>query len=246
MAGPARDDGGVKLHAATRAVAVTRPARWLGPALVPGVLLAGMVLTGCAAGSPHRAPAGQAGGAGTVRPSGPASGRAPGSTVPGGSPSSSNEPDGTASAVAGGGESGPGCAAWPAGSTRTTLLITQTSNGQRYCVRTGQTVQVSSAGTLSLKAGSKPPRLTGTALVPAPVRPGAAVRSPAATYRAVRPGVDTLTVVRLPCRSAPAPAPASPATGVAGEMAYISGSGGAPVGAQCQLVQALRVTIVVT
>jgi hypothetical protein len=103
---------------------------------------------------------------------------------------------------------------------------------------------VSSAGTLSLTAGSKPPRLTGTALVPAPVRPGAAVRSPAATYLAVRPGVDTLTVVRLPCRSAQTPA--SPATGAAGEMAYISDTGGAPVGAQCQLVQALWVTIVVT
>ncbi len=53
-----------------------------------------------------------------------------------------------------------------------------------------------------------------------------------------------LTVVRLPCRSAQTAA--STATAAAGEMAYISDTGGAPVGAQCQLVQALRVTIVVT
>jgi hypothetical protein len=103
-------------------------------------------------------------------------------------------------------------------------------------------VQVSSAGTLSLKAGSKPPHLTGTALVPGPVRPGQAVRAPAATYQAVRPGTATLTVVRLPCRSAQPEA--SPATGV-GQMAYVRHTGGAPVGAQCQLVEALQVTIVV-
>ncbi len=150
--------------------------------------------------------------------------------------------------MAGGGASGSGCAAWPAGSTRTTLLITQASNGQRYCVRTGETVQVSPAGKLSLMAGSKPPRLIGTALVPAPARPGGAIQSPAATYSAVRVGVARLIVVRLPCRSAQIPRTpqASPANGVAGEMAYISRDGGAPVGAQCQLVQALQVTIVVS
>jgi hypothetical protein len=164
--------------------------------------------------------------------------------MPSGSPSPSNDQGGTAGPVAGGGGSGTGCATWPAGSTKTTLLITQASNGQRYCVRTGETVQVSSAGTLSLMAGSKPPRLTGAALVPAPARPGQAVRSPAATYLAVRPGLATLTVVRQPCRSAQTPG--TSATGVAGEMAVIRGRGGAPVGAQCQLVQALRVNIVVT
>ena len=227
MAGPARDAGGVKLYAATAV----------------GALLTGAVLTGCGSGSPSGASAGGVAGAGTVPPSGSASRPGPGSTVADGSPSPSNEPDRTASPGPGGGASGPGCAAWPAGSTRTTLLITQTSNGQRYCVRTGQTVQVSSAGTLSLTAGSKPPHLTGTALAPAPARPGQAVRSPAATYAAVRPGVATLTVVRLPCRSAQTPA--SAATGVAGEMAYTSRNGGAPVGAQCQLVQALEVTVVV-
>jgi hypothetical protein len=94
-------------------------------------------------------------------------------------------------------------------------------------------------------AGSKPPRLIGTALVPAPVRPGGAIQSPAATYSAVRAGVARLFVVRLPCRSAQTPRTplASPAVGT---MAYISRSGGAPVGAQCQLVQALQVTIVVS
>jgi hypothetical protein len=229
MAGPARNDGAVRLYAATAA----------------GALLTGLVLTGCASGSP----AGQAGAGGAAGPSGPASSPArPGSPMPSGSPSPSNDQNGTAGPVAGGGGSGTGCATWPAGSTRTTLLITQASNGQRYCVRTGEIVQVSSAGTLSLTAGSKPPRLIGTALVPAPGRPGAAVRSPAATYSAVRPGVARLIVVRLPCRSAQAPTTpqASPANGVAGEMAYISPAGGAPVGAQCQLVQALQVTIVVS
>lgn len=229
MAGPARDDGGVRQYAAAAA----------------GALLTGLVLTGCASGSP----AGQARAGGTAGPSGPVSSPAvPGSPVAGGSPSSSNEPNGTARPVAGGGPSGPGCAAWPAGSTKTTLLITQASNGQRYCVRTGETVQVSSAGTLSLMAGSKPPRLIGTALVPAPARPGGAIQSPAATYSAVRPGVARLIVVRLPCRSAQAPRTplASPANGVAGEMAAISSTGGAPVGAQCQLVEALQVTIAVS
>ena len=126
MAGPARDDGGVKLYAAAAA----------------GALLTGLVLTGCGSGSP----AGQGRAGGTAGPSGPVSSPAmPGSPVASGSPSSSNEPNGTARPVAGGGTSGPGCAAWPA-STKTTLLITWASNGQRYCVRTGETVQVSSAG----------------------------------------------------------------------------------------------------
>lgn len=229
MAGPARDDGGVKLYAATAV----------------GALLTGVVLTGCGSGSPPGSPAAQAGAGSAAGPSSSApSGSRPESPPAGRSPFSSKAADGTASPVAGGGGSGPGCSAWPAGSTRTTLLITETSSGQRYCVRTGQTVQVSSAGTLSLMAGSKPPRLTGAALVPAPARPGMAVRSPAATYLAVRPGLATLTVVRLPCRSAQTPG--TSATRAAGEMAVIRDRGGAPVGAQCQLVQALWVTIVVT
>jgi hypothetical protein len=250
MAGPARDDGGVKVRAATRAA---RIARWPGPVPVAVSLAAGIVLAGCTSGIP----AGGAGAPGTVRPSGSASaGSSLGTTAAGGPNSSSNGPDGTASPVAGGTGSGSGCAPWPAGSTRTTLLITRASNGQRYCVRTGETVRVSQAGTLSLTAGSEPPRLTGAALVPAPVRPGQAVRSSAASYLAVRAGVAVLTVVRLPCRSIqPQASPAGGAKGTgalggsagtnanAGEMAY---TGGAPVGAQCQLVQTLRVTIVVT
>jgi hypothetical protein len=249
MAGPARDDGGVKVCVATRA---TRTARWPGPVPVAVWLVAGIVLAGCATG----VPAGGARAPGTVRPSGSASASSsPGTTAAGGPDSSSNGPDRTASPVAGGTGSGSGCAPWPAGSTRTALLITRASNGQRYCVRTGETVRVSQAGTLSLTAGSEPPRLTGTALVPAPVRPGQAVRS-AASYLAVRAGVAVLTVVRLPCRSIRPQA--SPADGTQGmgslggaagtsvnaeEMAY---TGGTPVGAQCQLEQMLRVTILVT
>jgi hypothetical protein len=157
--------------------------------------------------------------------------------------------------VTGGTGSGSGCARWPAGSTTSALLITRASNGQRYCVRTGETVQVSQSGTLSLMAGSEPPRLTGTALVPAPVRQGQAVRS-SASYLAVRAGVAVLTVVRLPCHSIrPQASPAGGAQGTgslggaggtsanAEELAY---TGGTPVGAQCQLEQMLRVTIVVT
>jgi hypothetical protein len=230
MASPERDDCGVKLSAAAAATAA-------------GALLTGLVLTGCASGSPT----GQTGAGGSApstsasASSSPASGR-PMSSAP---PSSPNDPASTATPVAGGGPSGPGCAAWPAGSTTTTLLITQASNGQRYCVRTGETVQVSSAGKLSLMAGSKPPRLIGTSLVPAPARPGGAIQSPAATYSAVRPGVARLIVVRLPCRSAQTPRTPN-ASPMAGEMAYVTSAGGAPVGAQCQLVQALQVTIVVS
>jgi hypothetical protein len=250
MAGPARDDGGVKLRAATRA---TGTARWPGPGTAVVSLLAGIVLAGCASG----APAGGTGAGPRAQPSGSASASSsPGTTVAGSPPSSSNGPDGTASPVAGGTGSGSGCAPWPAGSTRTALLITRASNGQRYCVRTGETVRVSQSGTLSLTAGSEPPRLMGTALVPAPVRPGQAVRSSAASYLAVRAGVAVLTVVRLPCRSIrPQASPAGAPQGMgslgstagtsanAEELAY---TGGAPVGAQCQLVQMLRVTIVVT
>ena len=188
MAGPARDDGGVKLYTAAAA----------------GALLTGLVLTGCASGSP----AGPAQAAGTAEPSASASvSPASGSPMSSGPPSSPNDQNGTATPVAGAGPAGTGCAAWP--------------------------------------AGSKPPRLIGTALAPAPARPGGAIQSPAATYSAVRAGVARLIVVRLPCRSAQTPRTplASPA---AGTMAYISHSGGAPVGAQCQLVEALQVTIVVS
>src|ERR1700759_1825292 len=175
MAGPARDDGGVKLDTAAAA----------------GALLTGLVLTGCASGSP----AGPAQAAGTAQPSASASfSPASGSPMPSGPPSSPNDQNGTATPVAGAGPAGAGCAAWPGGSTRTTLLITPASNRQRYFGRTGQTGQVSSAGKLSLMAGSKPPRLIGPALAPAPARPGGAIQSPAATYSAVRAGVARLIV----------------------------------------------------
>jgi len=222
---------------------MAHPARMVGVTVLSrvglaGIGLAGIALAGCGS-------AVTAGPARTASPAGaPGSSSAsssPGVTAASGSPSPSNQSTGAPSPVAGGGGSGPGCAPWPAGSTSTTLLITRASDARRYCVRVGQTVQVSSAGTLSLTAGSKPPRLTGTALVPAPVRPGLAVRAPAATYLAVRAGVAMITVVRLPCQSIQA----SPAAGQAGEMAYVRTAGGAPVGAQCQLVQALRVTIAV-
>ena len=233
MAGPARMVG-------VTVPARMRPARMgLARMGLAGIGLAGIALAGCGS-------AAMTGRTGTTSPAGAArsssASSSPGVTVASGSPSPSNGPNGAASPVAGAGGSGPGCAPWPAGSTSTTLLITRASDAQRYCVRVGQTVQVSSAGTLSLTAGSKPPRLTGTALVPAPARPGQAVRAPAATYLAARAGVAMITVVRLPCQSVQA----SPAAGQAGEMAWVRTAGGAPVGAQCQLVQALRVTIAVS
>ncbi|HEY0719357.1 MAG TPA: hypothetical protein VGD68_17220 [Streptosporangiaceae bacterium] len=249
MAGPADGGGGVRWRGVARA-ALT--ARRPGPAAAVS-LLAGIVLAGCTSGPPpvRTAPASPA-----PPPGSASAGPSPG-TVAASPPSSPNGPDGTAGPVAGGTGSGPGCARWPAGSTRTALLITRASNGQRYCVRTGETVQVSQSGTLSLTAGSEPPRLTGTALVPAPVRTGQAIRSSAALYLAVRAGTAVLTVVRLPCRSVRPQAPAGGTTGTgalggaggggtseaAVEMAY---TGGAPVGAQCQLEEMLRVTIVVS
>ena len=155
---------------------------------------------------------------------------------------------------------GPGVSRWPAGSASTTLLITQASNGQQYCVHPGQAVQVYLGGTLSPRAGSEPPRLTGTGLAPSPSGQAHLLRSPAAAYRSVGAGRAVLTIVRQPCHSvAPAQTPAAGPQGTAGagpgdtsgaatsanavELAY---TGGAPVGAQCALEQALRVTIIVS
>jgi hypothetical protein len=148
--------------------------------------------------------------------------------------------------AAGGPGSGPGCSRWPAGSTSTTLLLTQASNGRQYCVQPGQGVQVFLSGELTPKAGAEPPRLTGTGLAPAS-GPAHLLRSPADAYQAVRPGRAVLTVVRLPCQSVQSsPTPAADSDGTPGasavELAY---TGGAPVGAQCALQRALRVTIVV-
>jgi hypothetical protein len=206
-----------------------------------------------------------AGQAGPGRGSSPGPGSAsasPGGTVPAVSNSVDNRPvtDAGPAAAPGRSASGPGCSRWPAGSGGTTLLVTQASNGQQYCVHRGQAVQVYLGGTLSPAAGSEPPRLTGTGLAPSPSGQAHLLRSPAAAYQAVRAGRSVLTIVRQPCHSvAPAQTPAAGPQGAEGagpgdtsgavsganavELAY---TGGAPVGAQCALEQALRVTIIVS
>ena len=283
MAGPAGGDSRVRVCRARRT------ARWPGPA-APVLLIAaltGILLTGCGSGDPAggaaaggvgaggvgadrtsgRATAGGAvtgqAGPGSVSSPGPGSASAaPGDTVPGVSNSVNNRPvtDAGPAAAPGSPAPGPGCSRWPAGSASTTLLITQGSNGQQYCVHPGQAVQVYLGGTLSPRAGSKPPRLTGAGLAPSPSGQAHLLRSPAAAYRAVRAGRAVLTIVRQPCHSVPpAPTPAAGPQGTAGagpgnasgavtsanavELAY---TGGAPVGAQCALEQALRVTIIVS
>jgi hypothetical protein len=187
--------------------------------------------------------------------------------VPGVSNSVNNRPvtKGGVAGAPGSPGSGPGCSRWPAGSASTTLLITKASNGQQYCVRAGQAVQVYLGGTLSPTAGSEPPRLTGTGLAPSASGQAHLLRSPAAAYQAVRAGRAVLTIVRQPCHSVPSaqtPATQTPSAGPQGtagtgpgdtsgaststnavELAY---TGGAPVGAQCALEQALRVTIIVS
>ncbi len=285
MAGPAGDDGRVRVCRALRT------ARWPGPAapVLLTVLLAGTLLAGCGSGGPAVGGAGAggatagstaagstaagstaagsatAGQAGPGRGSSPGPGSAsasPGGTVPGVSNSVDNRPvtDAGPAAAPGRSASGPGCSRWPAGSGGTTLLVTQASNGQQYCVHPGQAVQVYLGGTLSPAAGSEPPRLTGTGLAPSPSGQAHLLRSPAAAYQAARAGRSVLTIVRQPCHSvAPAQTPAAGPQGAEGaglggtsgaaasanavELAY---TGGAPVGAQCALEQALRVTIIVS
>jgi hypothetical protein len=157
--------------------------------------------------------------------------------------------------AAGGPGSEPGCSRWPDGSTSTTLLLTEASNGRRYCVQPGQQVQVYLSGELLPRSGAEPPRITGAGLVPASSGQAHLLRSPADAYQAVRAGQVVLTVVRLPCHSVTPnrnptpgagalgdPGAGAPARANAVELAY---TGGAPVGAQCALQQALRVTIVV-
>jgi hypothetical protein len=278
MAGPA-GDGRVRVCRALRT------ARWPGPAR-PTLLIAaltGILLAGCGSGDPAGGGA-AAGGVGAGRTSGSATAgsavtgqagpssvpspgpgsasAAPGDTVPGVSNSVDNRPvtDAGPAAAPGSPGPGPGCSRWPAGSASTTLLITQASNGQQYCVHPGQAVQVYLGGTLSPTAGSEPPRLTGAGLASSPSGQAHLLRSPAAAYRAVRAGRAVLTIVRQPCHSvAPAQTPAAGPQGSAGagpgdtsgaatsanavELAY---TGGAPVGAQCALEQALRVIIIVS
>ena len=254
MAGRARDDGRVRLRSAIR---VPGSSRWPGRgpvavSLLAGMVLAGMVLAGCSSGVPA---ARTAAGGGPASSAGAAS-ASPGPRGTGRSISISNGPAGAATAIAGGSGAQPGCARWPAGSTRATLLITQASNGRRYCVRTGQTVQVYLAGSLSPTAGSEPPRLTGTALVPARARRARLLRSPAAAYLAVRAGSAVLTIVRLPCHSIrPQATPGAAMStgelgragaGISGNAAEMAYTGGAPVGVQCASEQVLRVTVAVT
>jgi hypothetical protein len=226
---------------------------------------AGPATAGSTAAGSATAGSATAGQAGPGRGSSPGPGSAsasPGDTVPGVSNSVDNRPvtDAGPAAAPGRSGSGPGCSRWPAGSGGATLLVTQASNGQQYCVHPGQAVQVYLGGMLSPAAGSEPPRLTGTGLAPSPSGQAHLLRSPAAAYQAVRAGRSVLTIVRQPCHSvAPAQTPAAGPQGAAGagpgdtsgavasanavELAY---TGGAPVGAQCALEQALRVTIIVS
>ena len=237
MAGPAGDDGRVRVcRARGPPGGRDRPAPVLLIAALTGILLAGCgsgdpAGGGAAAGGAAAAVRPAAGGgrtsgsatagsavtgqAGPGRVSSPGPGSAsaaPGDTVPGVSNSVNNRPvtDAGPAAAPGSPAPGPGCSRWPAGSASTTLLITQASNGQQYCVHPGQAVQVYLGGTLSPRAGSEPPRLTGAGLAPSPSGQAHLLRSPAAAYQAVRAGRAVLTIVRQPCRSvAPAPTPAA-------------------------------------
>lgn len=281
----ARDDGRVTMHPGMRVgpaagtpgrrrprtgPASLPPPRWsAGP--VAASVLAAALLAGCSGGQAAGGPAGTATAGNRPAPAGPG---ASASVSPGGPGTAGAAGPGTAAAGGTTGTAGPGtqagCTAWPAGSTKTTLLITSGSNGKSYCVRTGQTVQVFLSGTLSLADGSEPPRLTGNALAVAPARQPQVLRTPSVSYLAVRPGAAVLTIVRLPCHSI-RPMQTGPADGAAGtgalapaasgpaeETAYTapqgaaagtaggSDTGGAPVGAQCAMRQALRVTVTVT
>lgn len=147
---------------------------------------------------------------------------AQGTTVPGGRPGA-----------------GPDCASWPAGSTAKALFITAGSNGQRYCVRPGQTVTVLLSGPLALAARSQPPRLTGNALAVLPPRVQLPT-APSVSYLAVRPGTAVLTLIGLPCHSL------RPANGAA-----VPAGTGAPARAgsalaECVTQLAARVVIAVT
>ena len=292
-----RDDNGVTVCTPARRDRRTRracPARHVplaGPVAVLG-LLALTATAGCSAQADGGGgPGGAAGSHGSAGTHGVAAGRSPaasgGSASPGGSGSAAGGPGGSGGSGPGGsgpggsgpGGSGPGgagggaaCASWPAGSTRTTLLITAGSDGRTYCVRTGQTVDVVLSGTLSLADGSQMPRLTGNAL--AAGRQAQVTRMSAESYTAVRPGTSVLTVVRLPCHklqpmqstqaSPAADAPAGSVPAAAIDMAYWSrssagsagsaaagrsaaaGAGGAPIGTNCASQRVLRITIVVT
>jgi hypothetical protein len=135
---------------------------------------------------------------------------------------------------------GPGCASWPAGSTAKALLITTGSNGQRYCVRPGQTVTVLLSGPLALAGRSQPPRLTGDALAVLPPHVHLPT-TPSVSYLAMRPGTAVLTLVGLPCHSL------RPAYGAAAPAGTGAGAGARPGAAlaECGTRLAVRVTIAV-
>lgn len=271
----AREDNGVTVCAPARR---KRPARRSGSARhVPARPAAAAVLVllataGCSAAQAVGGHAGTTAGqkAGVNQPAaGPSSGSPGGSRSPG--PSGSGGPGAAGSGVtgepgAGGSGTRAGCASWPAGSTRVTLLITSASSGGTYCVQTGETVDVVLSGPLSLANGSQPPQLTGDALSAG--RQAQVDRMTAESYTAMRQGTSVLSVVRLPCHmlhpmqstqgspaaggaagSAPAPAEelayraTSPA---ASGAAAVPVAGGAPVGTNCASQQVLRVTIVVS
>lgn len=135
---------------------------------------------------------------------------------------------------------GSGCASWPAGSTAKVLLITGGSNGQRYCVRAGQTVTVLLSGPLALAGRSQPPQLTGDALAVLPPHVHLPT-TPSVSYLAVRPGTAVLTLVGLPCQ------PLRPAYGAAAPAGTDPGAGAQPGSAltECLTRLAVRVTIAV-
>jgi hypothetical protein len=231
MTGPAGHDGRMTVRAG------------MGPAA--GAVLTLALVAGCSA-SPGGGGTGAAGPGTTTAPSAGSSGAtaAPSSGVP--APAGSGSPAANGPAGSGGSGSGTqaGCSAWPAGSSRSVLSVTAGSDGQTYCVRTGQTVQVLLSGRLALADGAQPPRLTGDALAAGPVRQAQMMKAPAQTYTAVRPGTAVLTIVRLPChapQSMPGPGPSD-----ASLASLTTGGGGVPVGTNCGAQQVLRVFIVVT
>ena len=189
------------------------------PPLRPAVaaLLAAGLIAGCAAATGTAPAAGGRAPAGTAPAAG---GRTPSGTVP-----------------AAGVRAGAGCASWPSGSTRTVLLITAASDGRSYCVRTGQTVRVQLSGSQAIAPGSQPPRLLGNALA---AERGHLPAMPSVSYLAVHPGTAALIIVRLPCRAA-RPGQNAAAAG----LGALARTGGTPVGAECEIEQALRVSIIV-
>ena len=222
---------------------------------VAPVLLAVGLIAGCSG----------LGGSGATTAGGRQASAAATSPDPAGSAAAaSGAPEPAGAAGTAGAPAQPGCARWPAGSAGPVLLVTAASGGKTYCARIGQVVRVLLSGPAALPGGSEPPRLTGDALAAAPAH---LPRTPSVTYTAVRPGTAVLTIVGLPCHviqpaqgaaaSARRGALARAASAPAAETAYrawsapVAGAarpapaGGTPAGAECEIQQALRVSIVV-